>query len=118
STLTLAPTLARPTVTKGTGATVTLGAKPTRHASAIITTRGVLYAPTASNANPALGGPGVTEVDDAVSSTGVFSESVSGLTPATGYSFVAFATNSVGTTYSSPVTTFTTANLAPMVTSP
>ena len=35
-------------------------------------------------------------------------ESISGLTPGTSYSYVAFATNSVGTTYTSPVSTFTT----------
>ena len=39
--------------------------------------------------------------------TGVFTESVSGLTPGGNYSFVAFATNSVGTTYTSPASTFT-----------
>ena len=52
-------------------------------------------------------------MDDAATTTGVFTESVTGLTPGTGYSFVAFATNSAGTTYTSPVTTFTTLAAAP-----
>ena len=47
----------------------------------------------------------------------MFTESVSGLNAGTGYSFVAFATNSVGTSYTSPVSTFTTL-ACPTVTTP
>jgi integrase len=39
---------------------------------------------------------------------GTFTESATSLSPDTGYSYVAFATNSAGTTYTSPVSTFTT----------
>src|SRR5262249_45139093 len=86
----------------------TLGGNVGSSGGASITKRGVLYALTATNPNPTLGGTGVVEVDDPAHTTGVFSESVSGLIPGSGYSFVAFATNSVGATYTSPVTTFTT----------
>jgi hypothetical protein len=69
--------------------------------------RGILYAPTSTNSNPQLGGTGVTEIDDVAGGTGTFMESVKTLSPDTAYSFVAFATNSAGTSYST-VSTFTT----------
>ena len=78
----------------------------------------MLYAVTTVNANPTLSGTGVTEVDDAAATTGVFTEPVTGLSGGTGYSFVAFATNSAGTTYTTPVSTFSTPNSAPSVTTP
>ena len=65
-----------------------------------------------------LGGTGVTEVNDIADTTGVFTENVTGLTPGGNYSYVAFATNSGGTTYTSPVSTFTTLAVAPTVTTP
>jgi hypothetical protein len=46
--------------------------------------------------------------------TGVFTKAVTGLTPNTTYAYVAYVTNSSGTTYS-PVSTFTTNSLAPTV---
>ena len=46
--------------------------------------------------------------------TGVFTQSVTGLTPNTTYAYVAYVTNASGTTYSS-VSTFTTNSLAPTV---
>jgi len=46
-------------------------------------------------------------VDDASASTGTFTENITGLTAGSGYSYVAFASNSVGTAYTSPVSTFT-----------
>jgi hypothetical protein len=49
----------------------------------------------------------VTELDDAASTTGTFTEDATGLTAITGYSFAAFAINSVDTAYSS-VATFST----------
>ena len=60
----------------------------------------------------------MTEVDDASATTGTFTENVNGLNPGTGFSFVAFATNSAGTSYTTPVLTFTTLAVAPTVTSP
>ena len=102
------PTVTTPTSASIASTTATLGGNVTANGGASLTKVGVLYAPTATNNNPTLGGSGVTEVDAASAVTGVFTINASGLSIATGYSFVAFATNSVGTTYTTPVSTFTT----------
>ena len=117
TTLVAAPTLTLPTVTNVTSTTATLGGNVTGNGGGTITRRGVLYSLTSANANPTLGGSGVTEVDDASATTGTFSENVTGLSPGTSYSFVAFATNSAGTTYTTPVSSFGTFP-APTVTFP
>ena len=114
----VAPTVTTPTFASITGSTAILGGTVTSTGGAAITKRGVLYATTSGNANPTLNGTGVTEVDAAAATVGVFTESITGLTPGTEYSFVAFATNSVGTTYTSPASTFTTLAVAPSVTTP
>jgi hypothetical protein len=72
-----------------------------------VTKRGVLYAPTSSGLSLTLGTSGVTEVDMG-QDTGGFGQVVTGLSPQTGYSFVAFATNSIGTGYSAASTFVTT----------
>ena len=69
--------------------------------------RGIVYAKTADNPDPMLGGGNVTVVDDPALTVGAFAENINGLTPGTGYSFVAFARNEGGPGYS-PVSTFTT----------
>src|SRR5262249_4960100 len=101
-----APSRASPTHPAITATIETEGGNAASDGGATITKRGVLYAPTATSNDPQLGGTGVTEVDDAGGGTGVFAESVTGLSPGTQYSFVAFATNGAGTTYTSPVSTF------------
>ena len=111
TTLAVAPTVATPTSASIASTTATLGGNVTANGGASLTKVGVLYAVTTTNANPTLGGTGVVEVDDASTTTGVFTVNATGLSVGTGYSFVAFATNSVGTTYTTPVSTFTT--LAP-----
>ena len=113
-----APTVSSPTVTSISATTATLGGTVTAAGFPSLTNRGVLYAVTAANSNLTLGGIGVAEVDDAATTMGTFTEAISGLTPGTVYSFVAFATNSIGTSYTSPVSSFTTPALAPTVTSP
>ncbi len=117
STVAVAPTITTPTVTSITGTTATLGGNVTSDGGATITERGVLYALTSDNANPQLGGTGVTKVT-ASGTTGVFTANVTGLTAGSAYSFVAYATNSVGTTYTTPVSTFSTLAGAPTVTTP
>jgi hypothetical protein len=107
-TTTTAPTVTSPTDTSITSTSATLGGDVTSDGGASISKRGILYSLTSVNANPTLGGTGVTEVDDSSASTGTFSEAVTGLTPSSAYSFVAFATNSVGTAYTSPVSSFNT----------
>ena len=86
---------------------MTLGGTVSADGGAAVTERGVVYAASATNADPVIDGPGVTKVAAATAGTGVFTTAVTGLTAATGYSFKAYATNSEGTTYSA-VATFTT----------
>jgi hypothetical protein len=76
-----------------------------------------VFSATATNNNPLIGGNGVTTFTATSSGTGVFTVNVTGLQPATQYSFKAFAINSVGTAYTT-VTTFTTLATVPTVTSP
>jgi streptogramin lyase len=104
----LAPSVTSPTTTSITSTTATLGGTVTSTGGASLSKRGVLYALTSINSNPTLGGPGVTEIDDTSATTGTFSMAITGLTAGTDYSFVAFASNSVGTTYTIPVSAFTT----------
>src|SRR5204863_10077052 len=72
---------------------------------------------TAQNSDPIIGGTGVTKLSTG-GTTGVFTVNAIGLAAGTPYSFKAYATNSVGTTYTSPVSTFTTNAGAPSVTTP
>jgi hypothetical protein len=102
------PTVNSPTSASITSGSATLGGTVAADDGSIIQKRGILYAPTATNANPTLGGTGVIEVDDPAATLGTFTDSVVSLNPSTGYSFVAFATNDIGTAYTSPVSVFTT----------
>ena len=118
TTSTTAPIMTAPTATSITATGATLGGTVSSDGGAALTKRGVLYALTSENPNPTLGGTGVIEVDDASATTGTFTESISGLAVGTSYSYVAFATNSVGTRYTSPVSTFTTLAPTPTLSSP
>ena len=66
---------------------------------AAITGVGVVYAPTAVDSNPQLGDT-VASNATGTATTGVFTVNVSGLTPNTVYSYAAYATNSLGVSYS------------------
>jgi hypothetical protein len=101
-----APTVTTPTSASVTASTATLGGNVTSDGAATVTARGVVYAPTATNSNPRIGGTGVTSVAG-TGTTGVFTVAASSLTAGTAYTFAAYATNAVGTTYSS-TGTFTT----------
>jgi len=101
-----APTVTSPTKTGITSTGATLGGNVTADGGATITERGVVYAETATNNDPTIGGTGCTD-EITAGTTGVFTIAVTGLTTATGYSFKAYATNSQGTTYTT-VDTFTT----------
>jgi hypothetical protein len=89
-------------------------AKATLLVANSLTAVGVVYSFAASNGNPQLNGTGVTDVAG-TAATGVFTVSATGLRAGTAYSYAAYATNSVGTTYTS-VGTFTTAVLTPTLT--
>ena len=95
-----------PTFASVTDATATLGGTVTSDGGYTITTRGVVYAPTAANNNPRIGGAGVTNVIG-TGTTGVFTVNANGLMPGTEYTFSAYATTNLGTSYSA-TGTFTT----------
>ena len=94
-----APTVDTPTAASVTATTATLGGNVSSDGGAAITVIGVVYAPTAVNSTPQIGGTGVSTATGS-GTTGVFTVNVSGLTPGTYYTFAAYATNSVGTSYS------------------
>lgn len=81
-----------------TDTAATLGGFVNNDGGATITARGVVYAATAVNGNPQIGGPGVTNLT-ATGSTGGFTASAGNLAPGTAYTFCAYAMNSQGTTY-------------------
>ncbi len=93
------PIVAAPTSTQVTTTTATLGGNVTSDGGAPITARGVVFAETATNNNPQLGGTGVSNVAG-TGTTGDFTVAIGSLTPGTAYTFAAYATNSVGTGYS------------------
>nr|MDH4410078.1 hypothetical protein [Verrucomicrobiales bacterium] len=101
------PTLTSPTSTGITGTGATLGGNITSNGGQSITERGVVFALNSSNANPQIGGSGVTKTTAVGTGTGVFTTSVSGLTAGSTYAFAAYATSSLGTGYST-VGRFTT----------
>lgn len=112
------PTVGTPTFAALTSTTVTLGGDVTATNGAAIVTRGVLFSPTLTNSAPAFGGAGVVAASAAGAGTGVFTVNLTELTPATAYSFRAYATNSTGVGYSA-ISIFTTpATVAPIVISP
>jgi hypothetical protein len=115
-----APVVTSPTSASITATTATLGGNVTSSGFSSITQRGVIYSLTSANNNPVIGGPGVTQVSSITSDTDVLTWQVTGLTASSGYSFKAYATNGVGTSYTSVATFTTTAPpaTAPVVTSP
>jgi hypothetical protein len=102
------PSINSPTVTDITISSATLGGNVTSDGNSPITARGIVYSLTSVNPNPALGGTGTTTLTDPATTTGVFTIPASGLNAGAEYSFVAYVTNGVGTSYTSPVSTFTT----------
>jgi hypothetical protein len=72
-----------------------------------LSAKGFIYAITAINASPTIGGTGCSTVIDGSTATGSYSDPLSGLTMGTGYSVTAYATNSAGTAYSTVVSFFT-----------
>lgn len=104
----MAPTVTTPTSASVTSSTASLGGNITSEGDASITERGIVYAVTATNSNPSIGGTGVTKVT-ATGTTGIFTTSVTGLSGGTAYSFKAYATNTLGITSYTNVGMFGTA---------
>jgi hypothetical protein len=66
-----------------------------------VTNYGIVYAATAVNTNPAVGGTGVTKLVKGTTQTlGAFTTNAIGLTPGTQYSYAGYAQNSSGIGYS------------------
>ena len=108
------PTITTPTSASIGSTTATLGGNVTGTGGASLTAVGVVYAATSANSNPQLSGTGVTNLAG-TAATGVFTVNATGLTAGTAYSYAAYATNSLGTTYTS-VGTFTTTVPTPTLT--
>ena len=107
------PAVTSPTVSIITSTSAILGGNVVSDGGSTITERGVLYSLTSDNPNPQIGGAGVTKVT-ANGTTGLFTVNATSLTHGAVYSFVAYATNSIGTTYTSPVSVFGV-NLPPVL---
>ena len=103
------PTLAAPTAVSQTSNVVMTG-NITSDGGGPLNGRGFVIARTVDNANPQIGGAGVTVVMDTTFGTGSFTGTSTGLSPNTRYTFVAYAINNTGTAYSTPVTVVTNAN--------
>jgi hypothetical protein len=101
------PTVTSPTKTAITQTSATLGGNVTVDGGAAVTERGVVFSPTATNANPLIGGGGVVKVAAASAGLGVFTVPVTGLLPNTQYTYKAYGINTAGPGYST-ADTFTT----------
>jgi hypothetical protein len=114
---TTAPVITSPTSANITSSSATLGGNVTGSGGATVLQRGVVFSLTATNANPSIGGTGVSNFSATTAGTGVFTVNSTGLTPGRSYSFKAYAINSVGTSYTA-VGTFTTSGNLATVSSP
>jgi len=93
------PTVDTATAANVTATTAQLGAIVESDGGATITSVGVVYAPGDVDSNPQIG-DGVATNAVGSGTTGYFTVNVSGLTPDTVYSYAAYATNSMGVSYS------------------
>ena len=78
--------------------------------------KGIVYSRTADNADPVIGGTGVTQLSDPMPTFLDILETANGLTPQTQYSYRAYAINGAGIGYSALLTFTTTANSRPALT--
>jgi formylglycine-generating enzyme required for sulfatase activity/serine/threonine protein kinase len=108
------PTVNAPTATDITPTEARLGGTVASDGGAPITRRGILCSRTDENPNPTRGGTGVREDVDPSATTGAFALRVTGLRPGTRWSFVAYAENSAGISYT-PAQTITTRAILPTV---
>lgn len=100
------PTVTTTTVSAFGSTSAVMGGNVTSDGGVTVTERGIVYAITSQNANPQIGGANVIK-DENGTGTGMFSESIIGLTSNTQYSYVAYAINSKGTSYGDVKTFFT-----------
>ena len=112
-----APILSSPTSANITSTSATLGGNVTATGGSAVLQRGIVFSLTATNANPIMGGTGVTAFAASTTGTGVFTANATNLLPGKGYSYKAYAINSIGTGYTS-VGTFTTPGMLATVSAP
>lgn len=98
-----------PTSASITSTGATLGGTLSLGTHAVVSDRGVVYAPTSQDANPEVGNSLVTSATLSGGTDGAFTVSVTGLLPSTAYSFKPWALTSQGVRVYGPVGTFTTA---------
>lgn len=101
------PTVVNPTYASVTTTTAVLGATVTSNGASALTGSGIVYSKTSLNAWPRIGGANVTQLAEGSPAVGAISQTASGLLTGTRYSFTAYATNGVATTYAT-VTEFVT----------
>lgn len=92
------PTISRPTATSITATSAVLGGQVASDGGSPITARGVVYAITSDNGTPRIAGFGVTQLPTS-GTTGLLAVSAMGLAPGTTYSYAAYATNGIDTSY-------------------
>ena len=101
------PTVSSPTSSNITSSSATLGGNISSNGGLTVTASGILLSRTSVNPNPQFGAYGVTNIPS-TSTSGLFTVPAINLTPGVLYSFVAYATNSAGTTLTTTIGTFTT----------
>lgn len=102
-------TVTLPTSASITSTAATLGGTLSLGTYAVVTSRGVVYAKTAQDANPEVGNSLATSATLSGGTGGAFTVAVTGgLTPSTAYSFKPWALTSQGVRVYGPVGTFTT----------
>ena len=113
-----APTVIATAASAITASGATLNSNVTANGGATVTERGFVYAKTSNDATPTFAEVnGTTVIKEVVTgTTGAFTKALTGLIANTGFSYVSYAINSVGTTESS-IETFTTINTPPTFTS-
>jgi uncharacterized protein (TIGR02145 family) len=109
TTAAVAPTVTTAAISAKTQTTATTGGNVTANGGAAVTARGVAYGTTAA---PTITGPHTSDG----TGDGVFTSSLTGLTPGTVYYVRAYATNTAGTSYGSEVSFTTDAVLLATVT--
>jgi len=107
--LKVAPTVSINSIINITSQSATTGGNVTADGGATVTARGICWSST--NQTPTISDSNISSAG----SLGSFSSSITGLTAGTTYYVNAFATNSIGTAYSS-VLSFKTLALAPIIT--
>jgi uncharacterized delta-60 repeat protein len=98
------PIVNSPTVTNVTDTTADLGGTVDSDGGVGITERGVVYYSGADTSLDRLASDDAVQRETASGTTGPFTVSVTGLTTGADYTFAAYATNALGTTYSEPLT--------------